>query len=298
MPKIKRLRLMTKRNPSAYTLIMDAKYLIYRSQYSPNAGNLSHEGTPTGLYYFFFNTVRQLVSKFNPINMVFMWDSNSEKSIRKKEFSGYKNRNNFKYMKPEQIAILERIKKEYPKIMDVCKKMGFAGYYLEGYEADDLIAMYVKQIKRTTDIIITRDEDMYQCIDDYTFIYNPDDKIKKTQSWFRRTYDLEPYQWGLVKAYGGCKSDTVPGIPGVGEKKAIDIINGCATEAIMKKVDEHKKEVNLYKRLTVLPHPNLKDHNMLYKKTKINIEEMSSFFQRMNMRSLLEKLVDFESLIE
>ena len=274
-------------------LIIDGKYLVYRTQYSRNVSSLSHNGIKTGIYYGFFNTLRSLIVKFQPVNLVIMWDGVG--SVRKEEYPGYKNRNNFKYLKPEQINILKQMSKEYPKLVLTCDNLGFAGYTLDNYEADDLIALFTKRFSDIKKIIITRDEDMYQCIDSKTMLYDPDSKLKKDLNWFRRTYDLEPEQWSLVKAYGGCKSDTVPGIPRVAEKTAIKIIKG--DPKAIKKLEGEAENIKLWLRLVKLPHNDLKNKRIPYKITHIDIDAFINFCQINNFRSFLERLSEFEQLI-
>lgn len=283
-----RIRLPT----SEVTLVVDGKYLVYRSQYGGNSANLEYGGKLTGLYYMFFNTLRQLTYKFNPANMVIMWDGG--RNVRKDEYPTYKERN--KNIKPEQLELMQRIKHEYPCIVSMCSRMGFAGYSLDGYEADDLIALFCQRFNYINKIIITRDEDMYQCLDSTTSIYSPDDKQRKNLEWFVKTYEINPNQWGIYKSLAGCNSDNVSGIPGVGEKTALEILKGTVNQKAMDKLETHKELWNLCKRLTVLPHPNLKNHRIKFKQTRININQMAMEFQKMGMRSLLEKLSDFKSL--
>jgi DNA polymerase-1 len=290
---IKKHLLNLKCNAVDTVMIVDGKYLVYRTQYSKNVSSLSHGGIKTGVYYGFFNTIRSLVTKFYPTNMVITWDGVG--SVRRKEYSGYKNRENLKYMKPEQIGFLNEIADEYPKIVALCGSLGFAGYILDGYEADDLIALFVNRFKNINKIIITRDEDMYQCIDKNTIIYDPDRKLKKDLNWFKRTYNIEPEQWALVKAYGGCKSDTVPGIPGVAEMTAIKIIKKDP-KAIKKLESADKDKIELWKRLTVLPHPNLKNVHIPYKMTHLNMDLFIDMCMNFNFRSFLERINEFEYL--
>jgi DNA polymerase-1 len=279
--------------PNDTILILDGKYLIYRTQYSKNMGTLTHNDIKTGVYYGFFNTIRSLIKKFEPENLVIMWDGSA--SIRRDEYAGYKNRNNFKYLKPEQINTLKEINKSYPYLIETCEHLGFASYIMNGYEADDLIALFIKRFSNVNKVIITRDEDMYQCINKNTIVYDPDNKFKKNYKWFKEKYDIEPEQWALVKAYAGCKSDTVPGIYGVGESKAIKIIKGDSKET-NRLQESNQEEIELWKRLTVLPHPNLNETILPYKITHINVNKFYDICQQFNFRSLIENMYQFELL--
>lgn len=290
MPKLK---LKFNLTPHDNILLIDAKYLVYRTQYSKNVSGLSYQGIKTGLNFGFYNTIRSLITKFNPINLIMFWDG--EGSKRKEEYPEYKNRNNFKYLTEEQINTLKEIKIEYPNIIKRCHEFGFVSYILDMYEADDLLAIFVNQYPELNKIIITRDEDMYQCINKTTIIYNPDDKIKKDYNWFKKTYDIEPEQWALIKCWAGCSSDNVPGIKGVAEKTAIKIIKGDKTAS--KKLDSaDKKELELWGHLTKLPHSDLINYSLPYKITKFNTNNFIGFCQQNNFRSLLERISEFKIL--
>lgn len=289
---MKRHRLKFNASSADCILIVDGKYLVYRTQYSKNVSKLSYNNINTGLYYGFFNTILSLINKFYPMNLVIMWDGVG--SVRRQEFPRYKNKDK-KYLTEEQIDILEQIDAEYPNLVAMCATLGFAGYVLDGYEADDLIAVFTKKFTDINKVIISRDEDLYQLIDKTTSMYDPDRKLKKDLNWFKRTYDIEPEQWSLVKTYGGCKSDTVPGIPGVAEKTAIKIIK--KDEKALKKLEKaDKNELNLWSRLVTLPHNDLKNLRMPYKVTDINIELFLEMCYTYNFRSFLEKLSVFEQL--
>ena len=286
-------RLKIKTNAADTILLIDGKYLVYRTQYSKNVSNLSYKGAKTGLYYGFFNTVRSLISKFYPVNVLFMWDGVG--SVRRNEFSGYKIRDKT-YLSEEQQMIISDIDAEYPYLVAVCASLGLQGYVMDGYEADDLLAMFTKKFKEVNKIIISKDEDLYQLIDETTIMYDPDNKVKKDMNWFIKKYDITPEEWKLVKAYGGCKSDTVPGIPGVAEKTAIKIIK--KDPMALKKLDNaNMDEVKLWQRLTSLPHPDLLDVDIPYKVTHLDMGQFIEMCQKFNFRSFLEKnLSDFELL--
>lgn len=274
-------------------IILDGKFLCYRTMYSKGMSELEHDNVKVGMIFGFFNTIKSVIKKFNPTNLVIMWDGVG--SIRRQEYPEYKNKDKFKYLKPEQINTLKQLSIEYPKLIEICDDIGFASYILNDYEADDLIALFVEKFKTINKIIVTKDEDMYQCIDKTTLIYDLDKKIQKNYHWFKRTYDIEPIQWKLVKQNAGCTSDNVPGIKGVAELTAIKMIKG--DEKALKKLESaDKDELELWKKLTDLPHHTLKDYDIKYKITKINIDEFIKFCQLWNFRSFLEDLSEFESL--
>lgn len=292
--KMNRLKLKVNISPKDCVLIIDGKYLIYRIQYSRELTGLSYNNVQTGVYYGFFNSLRMMISKFDPINIVIMWDSNSKDSIRKKEFDGYKNRTT-KYLKPHQIEILKKISDEYPGFVEFCTDIGLAGYQMKGYEADDLIALYTRRFDYFRKVIITRDEDMYQCLDKTTSMYDPDSKQLKTLNWFESTYQISPKQWNLFKAYAGCKSDTVPGIPGIGEKTALKILHKDE-KALIKFDKSDTSNLDLWKQLVTLPHPSLNGASIPFKQSKLNMDKFYAMCHKYNFKSFLSNPSDFSKL--
>ena len=249
-------KITPKLNFNDITMIVDGRYLCYRTKYS-RQGGLSYRDMDTGVFYGFFNTIQSIANKFNVTNTVIMWDIGKE-GIRKEEFKDYKNRE-APAMTPDEIEEKEKFESSYHYLVAFCDTLGFASYALPRYEADDLIALWCKQYSKGTNVIVTRDEDMYQLITENTFMYDPDKKIQKNLAWFKRTYNLEPEKWVEYKAIAGCKSDTVPGNPGRGEKRTLADERGEDNkwEAA---IEKNKALYLLCHNLVIRPHPSLNDY--------------------------------------
>lgn len=276
------------------TLVIDAKYLAYRTKYTP-AFKLSYGDMRTGLAYGVLSTLRQLAKKFNPVNTVFMWDTTPlHRNKRKIAFTGYKVRDDLTKLTAEEVRDKEQFSEAYKVLMADFYLLGFAGYELEGYEADDLIALWCKRFKTGVNVIITRDEDMYQCLNANTEIYNVDDKFFKTVEWFEKEYALCPCDWALVKAIGGCKSDTIPGVPGIGEATAVKYMRGELKKEKIEKIHRHMDEVDLYQKLTTLPHYELYNYQIPFKYTDLDLSAFVSFCQQNGYRQFMDNLHEFE----
>lgn len=278
-------------------LLLDGKYLAYRTQYS-KTGSLSHSGIKTGLYYGFFNTLQQLMHKFYPLYVAIMWDSPSRKGVRKKSFPGYKNRDNWDKLTEEQKKDKIEFNDAYENLMVICEDLGIASYILDGYEADDLFALWIKRFENYKPIImITRDEDMYQLLSDEVSIYSPDDKVMKTLDWFVKEYKFTPDKWANYKAMAGCKSDTIPGLKGIGEETALKYFRNEPTKKIID-TDDNWEIMNKFYSLIVLPHPDLKDMHLPFKQSGVNKDKFFSFCQGMGFRSFIEDIDKFEPLFD
>jgi len=102
--------------------------------------------------------------------------------------------------------------------------MGFTNCFIQkGFEADDLIAK-IAQTTLLNKIIVSADEDYYQCLSPSLRIWNPSRKKMMTKSMFLDAYKIQPKQWAMVKQIAGCNSDQVPGVRGVGEVFAVRFI--------------------------------------------------------------------------
>ena len=281
-------RIKPKLDTNDITVIIDGRYLCYRTKYS-RGGNLTYNNMNTGVFYGFFNTIQSVANKFYATNTVIMWDL-TKYGIRKQEFAGYKERDK-KDLTPSEKKEKDQFEESYVFLMKISSKLGFASYALPGYEADDLIALWCKQYAKGTNVIITRDEDMYQLINENTFVYDPDKKIQKDLNWFRRTYEIEPEKWIEYKAIAGCKSDTVPGIPGMGEVRTLAYLKGDPQWE-----EKIKKNEALYKmcyNLVILPHPSLEDYWLPYRETNLIEDEFTDFCFECGMVSFIEKIHKF-----
>jgi len=204
-------------------LLLDCNYLCHRARWS--TGYLSYEGDATGVIYGFLKSLSSFQDIFNTSNFVFCWDSNTSK--RKEIYPEYKaNREKKEYTDEEQKfnrAFRRQMKKLRTTYLSI---IGFRNVFIQrGYEADDVIASISRWLGRLDEaIIISSDEDLYQCIEGNISFYNPRTSKTLTLQSFKKQYGIEPVLWGMVKSIGGCTTDNVKGVRGVGEKRAIDFL--------------------------------------------------------------------------
>lgn len=203
-------------------LLIDSDYLCHRARWS--MGNLSWQGKPTAVIYGFLQTVLQLQNQFNTNNIAFCFDSRHSK--RREIYPFYKNNRKRKELtKPE-----EEFEKQFYKQIKLLRtsylhKIGFNNVFIQrGYESDDLIAKLIKTVGECDVIIISSDEDLFQCLCKNVSIYNPQKRMHMTLRSFKRVYGITPDQWITVKCIAGCSTDNINGLVGVGEKTAIKFL--------------------------------------------------------------------------
>jgi len=278
------------------TLVVDGRFLAYRTMYSKPHSKLSYQGKDTGMIFGFFKTLQSIANRHEVNNTVLMFDiTKSIEGVRRKEYEGYKVRELKFNVDPKEIAQRRQFELDYHDLLILTHKLGFAVYTLEGYEADDAIAMFCQQFNGTK-IIATRDEDMYQLINEDTYIFDPSNNKKKDLKWFMRKYGITPEQWIDYKAIAGCKSDTVPGIPGMGEKRTLEYLRG--EKKWEKNIKASEALYMMCRNLVTLPHPSLNGYKMQWKQTKVNQEMFIDFCQSYGFSSFLNDIHNFYIFME
>lgn len=184
--------------------------------------------------------------------IIFCCDSAT--SIRKGLFPEYKGRRT----KDEDFI---RYKDFFMYVQnEVIPSMGFSNVLeAEGLEADDIIASIAKSENKLPILILSDDADLYQCLKDNVYmmsIRGRDDVARiMTPSKFEKLFGLPANRWADVKALAGCGTDCVPGIPGIGESKAIAYVLGTMNPngITYKRIQNSQEIIELTDRLVRLP---------------------------------------------
>jgi len=218
-------------------IIIDSHYLCHAAKYV--LPELSYEDRRTGVIYGFLNRILSIAAEFRCRNFVFTWEGPDGVQLKRQAlYPEYKNKpKNFS----EEDIELEGLARPQFRILleNVLPSLGFhCQYFMEGYEADDIIAKIVYDNPDKELMIVSRDEDLYQLLEgsaDFPgcYMYDPQTppkntpvkKRKFTAYDFVKKYGISPGLWVFVKAMAGCSSDNVIGIKGIGEATAIKFLN-------------------------------------------------------------------------
>ena len=136
---------------------------------------------------------------------------------------------------------------------DVVNAYNIPLYAIQGFEADDIIGTISKKLSRENIecTIITTDKDMDQLIDKNIKIFNPRKKEIRDIEKLHKEKGIEPENVIDILALGGDASDNIPGIPGIGNKTALNLIREWKSlENVISNVDKikgKKKQENLLK---------------------------------------------------
>jgi len=253
-------------------------------------GDLSYHEAPTGVIFGFLKEIQKVATEFKTNDIMFFWDS--EYSKRKEIFPEYKEKRADNRTKKEK-EIWSIAFEQYEELFsNILPSIGFLNQHKAyGYEADDLLHQAAMQLHEegTHDVImVTSDQDMYQSLS-YCSIYNPSTKKEIDRLDFLNSHGITPEEWVKVKTLGGCSSDEIPGIPGVGEKTAIKFIT--------RELKRHYKTYNAIvsgawtsvlernAKLVTLPYPGTP--TLEFWQNEFSIDNFISVCERLGMVSLL-----------
>lgn len=219
-------------------VIIDGKSVFYRGYYAmPNLS--TKDGTPTGGVYGFAVMALEVVKKLKPDYVCVAWDKrHTNIRSRQKLYPEYKaNR------KPAPPDFYEQI----PLLYDLLHALGWPLYEADDYEADDLMGAFAKQAgaKDIESYLVTSDLDVLQLVNAHTHIYTLKKGLSHIEEYnvasFEEKYGVSAHQWVDVKALKGDSSDNIPGVTGVGEKTALELIKKYDTlDGVYAHLDELK----------------------------------------------------------
>ena len=213
-----------------HILVIDCSSLMWKSKHMLN-DILSYGDMQTGIVFGFFWSLFKLSRKFETSQFVFCLDSDKTKSLRKIIFPDYKKKTKEEEeMDDIQKSLEEAAYEQFKRLPGILSKMGFSHILQqEGLEADDIIAsvcMNATEQQKKNIIIVSGDKDLYQLLNHCKgmFFRRKEVDTLYTHSNLMEEWNCTPEEWVLVKAYGGCDSDKVPGLPGFGPTTAVKFI--------------------------------------------------------------------------
>jgi len=219
-------------------VIIDGKSVFYRGYYA--MGNLStSDGIPTGGVYGFAVIALEIVREIQPTKVVVAWDK-AKTSIRKRKeiYPEYKAG---RVKPPEDFFV------QIPLLKNLVEALGWGWLECDDYEADDIIGTLAHQASADKDewdtVIVSSDLDMLQVVDEQTRMYRLLRGFSKLEELdvpaVEEKYGIKKSQFLDLKALKGDASDNIPGVPGVGEKTAVSLLEKYGTlEKIYEEIDK------------------------------------------------------------
>ena len=241
--------------------VIDGKSVFYRGYYAmPNLA--TKEGTPTGGVFGFATMALEVIRRLKPDYVAVAWDKPKTNIRRRLElYPEYKAGR-----KPAPPDFYEQI----PILHELLQAFGWPLYEMDDYEADDIMGTLAVQAREMglETMLITSDLDMLQLINGSVKVYALKTGLSNIELYspasFTAKYGIGVEQFLDLKSLKGDSSDNIPGVPGIGEKGAVQLLQqyktldgvyeniGLIKDSVAKKLEAGKELAYLSKKLAAI----------------------------------------------
>ncbi|MDI3279933.1 MAG: DNA polymerase I [Bacillota bacterium] len=239
--------------------VLDGSSLLHRAYHALPSLSTS-AGEPTNAVYGFALMLWRLLESERPDRVLVAFDRPGP-TFRHEAFDGYK---------AQRPSMPEDLRPQVERVKQVVSAFGFPIYELDGYEADDVIGTVARLAReRGWEVLIfTGDRDALQLVNPHTRVLLMRKGVTEVDTYdveaVRARYGVEPEQLVEVKGLMGDPSDNIPGVAGIGEKTALELIQRYGSvEGVLAHLDqlpprqrraleEHREEALLSKRLAAI----------------------------------------------
>ena len=242
-------------------VMLDGYSLMYRAFHALQTPMTAPDGTPTNAVHGFIMMLLKVIDEEKPAGIAVAFDMHAP-TLRAQEYAEYKGTR-----KP----MPDELRAQDPVIRQLIGLMGIPILEKEGYEADDILGTVSAKCEREGReiVLVTGDRDSFQLSGEKTTILYTkrgiSDTVRVTPEYIFETYGLKPIQMIDVKGLMGDASDNIPGVPGVGEKTALkliqqygsleNVLNTAETEQkgkLRERLIEHRDLAELSKHLATI----------------------------------------------
>ena len=219
-------------------VVIDGKSVFYRGYYAMPGLSMA-DGTPTGGVYGFVSLAIELIKKMEPDYVAVAWDKRGTNIRKRRElYPEYKAGR-----KPAPDDFYQQI----PILHELLDAFGWPLYEIDDYEADDIMGAFARQAESRgiETCLITSDLDALQLISPMTKVYAMKNGLRNIEEFtaehFEEKYGIRTEQFLDLKALKGDSSDNLPGVPGIGEKTAVKLLQEYETlDGVYEHLDEQK----------------------------------------------------------
>jgi DNA polymerase-1 len=203
----------------AVLLLLDSNGLIYRAFFALPPMTTS-DGRPTNAVYGFTQMLNKVLADERPTHVIAVFDKGMPVE-RVERFGAYK---------AQRAPMPDELRAQFPAVREVLRAYGIPIVEREGQEADDVIASLARRAAHAGArvLVVTGDLDLLQIVSDRVTVLTTKRGITEMARYdpeaVRERYGLEPAQLPDVRGLKGDASDNLPGVPGIGEKTAVRLI--------------------------------------------------------------------------
>lgn len=286
-------------------VVIDGKSVFYRGYYAmPNLS--TRDGQPTGGVYGFAVMALEVCKRLKPDYVCVAWDKpKTNIRSRLKIYSEYKAGR--KPAPPDFYPQVEILR-------ELLAAFGWPLYELDDYEADDIMGTLAVQARARglNTLLVTSDLDMLQVVNGNVKVYALKTGLSNIELYspksFEARYGIRVDQFLDMKSLKGDSSDNIPGVPGIGEKGAIDLLKSYETldgvyenlplikESVRKKLEAGKESAYMSKELARIYTDAPLKLNLAEMDGAGNPAEIQKLFDRLEFKNLAHQLPEVMQL--
>ena len=201
--------------------VIDGKSVFYRGYYAM-PGLSTKDGTPTGGVFGFVTLAIELIKKLEPDYVAVAWDKKGTNIRKRREI--------YPEYKAGRKKAPDDFYEQIPILQELLEAFGWPMYEIDDYEADDIMATFAREAegKGIETCLITSDLDALQVVSPLTKVFAMKNGLGNIQEFtpesFEEKYGLKTEQFLDLKSLMGDSSDNLPGVPGVGQKTAVKLL--------------------------------------------------------------------------
>src|SRR3954468_2992759 len=214
--------------------LIDGNSLAYRAFFALPESIGTSDGRPTNAIYGLASMLVKCIDEHHPAGVVVAWDAGM--SGRKETYDLYKAQR-----KPRP----DLLREQWPHLMPLVEAFGYTNVKVEGFEADDVIASLTRQAREEgiPVMVVTGDRDAYQLVGEGVRVMSTSRGITETKIYDRQAvidrYGIPPERVPDFYGLKGDTSDNIPGVPGIGDKTASDLLQRFGDlETVLESIDE------------------------------------------------------------
>ena len=221
-------------DPQHELFLIDGNSLAYRAFFALPESIGTSDGRPTNAIYGLASMLVKIIDEHAPAGVVVAWDAGM--SGREVTYDLYKAQR-----KPRP----DLLREQWPNLMPLVEAFGYTNVKVEGYEADDVIASLTRQAREQgiPVMVVTGDRDAYQLVGEGVRVMSTSRGITETKVYdaeaVRERYGVPPELITDMMGLRGDTSDNIPGVPGIGEKTATQLLQQFGSlEGVLASVEE------------------------------------------------------------